>query len=141
MQLGRRAARSRAGLTLLELMFALTVMAVGVLAAYSGQVGSVDLLRATREEDAAMVQLRAGMELVLAEPTNNIITAFANGSQLAVDGWDFNPMNLDGFELRVQYPGLGGGAVPDPLPIVLTATWNDFRGRPRSQTLSTMVSR
>lgn len=140
MHMRRRAADRRAGLTLLELMFALTVMAVGVLAAYSGQVGSVDLLRATRETDAAMVQLRAAMEVVLTRPPNEIMKDFPDGSQLASGAWDFNPMNLDAYQVTVDYPGIGAGDAPDVLPIVLTATWNDFRGRPREQSLATLVS-
>jgi type II secretory pathway pseudopilin PulG len=141
MGIRRGAKGTRSGLTIIELMFALTIMAVGVFAAFSGQVGSIDLLRATRENDAAMLQLRGAMEEVLSRPTGSLTMAFPNGAVMAVPGKDLNPLALDAFEIRVRYPSMVGGVTPDPFEVRLDASWNDFRGRPRSESLSTMVKR
>jgi len=122
-------------------MFALTIMAVGVLAAFSSQVGSIDLLRTARENDAAMTQLRAAMEDVLAVAPPIIPTTYANGSVLAKPGFDYNPMALLDFRIRVEYPGMVGVVAPDPLPIRLTATWTDFQGRELTLFLATAVVR
>jgi len=141
MQRARRAVGNRAGLSLLELMFALTIMAVGVLAAFSSQVGSVDLLRSSRENDSAMTQLRAAMEDVLSVPPANLPTTYINGSVLAKPEFNYNPLGLSNFQIRVEYPGVALPFVPDPLEVRLIATWDDFQGRDREGRLSTVVVR
>jgi prepilin-type N-terminal cleavage/methylation domain-containing protein len=136
-----RGSTPQAGFSLLELMFALTVLAVGVLAAFSSQVGSVDLLRSTREQDAAMLQMRAALEALLALQHAAIpVEGSPFEAGVAIDG--YNAHGLSDFVLVAEYPGYAlGGDIPDPLEVVLTSTWRDFSQRERSLRLSTMVIR
>ncbi len=136
-----RGTSPRKAFSLLELMFALTVLAIGVMAAFSSQVGSVDLLRSSREQDAAMLQMRAALEAILALQHASIPVAgspFESGQP--IDG--YNAHGLSDFVLVAEYPGYTlGGDIPDPLEVVLTGTWLDFSQRERSLRLSTMVTR
>jgi len=131
------AARARAGFSLLELMIAVVLLTLGVLSAFYGQVSSLNLLRAARERNTAMSDLEACMETILSEPLASIPVNFpADVSVPAFDG-----LNLTAQQLVPTYPGFAGGPVPEPLEIRLTATWNDWRGRPQAIRLASVRTR
>ncbi len=111
---------SSSGFTLLELMFALTIMAVGVMAAFMSQMGSMSLMRTAEEQEVVLTDLQACVEEMLS----------------------LNPEDLLRDERIVAtYPDYTGGSVPDPLVIRLTASWTDFEGHPRTMDLVTAVTR
>jgi len=63
---------------------------------------------------------------------------FENGQPIA----KYTNKSLTNETIVATYPGYAGGApVPDPLQIVLTITWNDFVGRPRTITIATMKTK
>lgn len=134
-----RAAGARSGFSLIEVMIAVLFLAVGVLAAFHGQMTSLNLLRAARERNRAMSDLETCMETILAEPLSEIPTQFPGGTPVAA----FDELNLTAEQLVPTYPGFAGGGapVPEPLEIVLTATWNDWRGRPQNVRLASMRTR
>jgi hypothetical protein len=54
----------------------------------------------------------------------------------------FEGLHLKDERIVATYPGYTAGlAVPDPLQIVLTATWTDFRGRPRNMRIACLKTR
>ncbi|MCY2961110.1 MAG: prepilin-type N-terminal cleavage/methylation domain-containing protein [Planctomycetota bacterium] len=132
---------TRAGFTLIELMIAITVLLVAVLCTFTSQLKSRDLLQTSRETTIAMAELQEAMERILLRPVDTIpiaSSAYADGRPIAA----YTDRNLSNEQIVPDYPGYtAGGPVPDPLPIVLTITWNDPRGRPRTKTLCSMKTR
>jgi type II secretory pathway pseudopilin PulG len=120
-------------------MIAISVLLIAVLAALTSQVSSMNLLRATRESNAAMSELTAAMEEVLLEQIDDMPLAanFPAGQPIA----NYTGRALTNEAIVPTYPGFAGGPVPDPLEIVLTMTWSDWRGRPMSLQLATMKAR
>ena len=130
----------RAGFTLLEILIAVAVLIVAVTAAFATQLSSLNLLHTARETNTAMADLENAMERALALATDQIPvpgSAFQAGQPIAA----FAGLHLDNQSIVATYPGYAGGAVPDPLEIVLTMTWDDWVGRPRTMRLSTMKVR
>ena len=111
---------------------------LSLLGALLAELNAVNLVRTSRETAAASADLRAGMEGILLLPPANIPAAggpFEPGVPIAA----FSDLHLRGESVVAQYPGyVAGGAVPDPLSIVLTVSWTDFAGRPRKMRLATM---
>ena len=119
-------------------MVAIGVLLIASMAAFSSQLASLNLMKTSRETDLAMADLQAAMEQVLAQTPSGLPTSddYPHGGNVA----DFDSRNLDAEQIVVTYPGyVAGGDVPDPLPILLTISWNDFQGRPRQLQLSSMT--
>ena len=134
---GRRAS---GGFTLVELMIAITVMMVAVLATFVTQLSSHNLMRTARDTNVAMGDLQAAIEQVLVFPCNQLpqpTGRFPNGQAIAA----FDGLHLANERIVVTYPGYAGGAIPDPLQIVLTLTFNDHAGRQRVLRLASMKTR
>jgi prepilin-type N-terminal cleavage/methylation domain-containing protein len=129
-----RAPHRRGGFTLLEVMLAISVMLITLVAAVSSQITSMNLVRSTRESNTAMADLQTAMEELLLSDAEDLPLDFPPGTPLAA----FTGLNLDGEAITPTYPGWGGGPVTDSIQIVLTMTWNDWRGRPMQMRLATM---
>lgn len=136
----RQGSRS-AGFTVIELMLGIGVLLVAVLGALGSQLVSHDLVQVTRETDAATTDLQAAMEQLLLDTSDEIPVAgspFQSGQPIAA----FENLHLKDERIVATYPGYTPGlAVPDPLQIVLTATWTDFRGRPRNMRIACLKTR
>jgi type II secretory pathway pseudopilin PulG len=125
---------------MMELMVAIGVLLVAVVSAFSSQLTSMNLVSTSRETDTAVTDLQACMESILTLQTDTIPLAsspYADGVQIA--GYD----TLADERMIATYPGFPTGSddksdVPDPLEIVLTLTWDDFQGRPRFVTLTSV---
>ena len=123
---------------MLELVVAIAILLVSTLAAFASQVRSFELMDSSRDSAAAMTDLDVCMEELLTRTADDMPVAFPPGTP--VPGYD--DLHLSGERIVPEYPGyVAGGAVPDPLEIVLTATWNDCRSRPQRATLSTIKTR
>lgn len=131
-----RRAHSRSGFTLIEVTIAVTVLLVAVLSTFLSQISANDLLRQARETNTASADLQATLERVLTRGVEQIPVQFPPGAELATTP------SLRDQSIVASYPGyVAGTAVPDPLTIVLTATWTDHRGGARSLRLSTLKTR
>ena len=126
---------------MLELMIGLGVLLVAVFGALGSQLVSRNLVRTTRETDAATTDLQAAMEQILLRAPDQIPVAgspFQSGRPITA----FDDLHLRDERIVPNYPGYTPGLpVPDPLPIVLVATWNDFRGRPRNMRIACLKTR
>jgi hypothetical protein len=120
------------------MMLAISVLLIAVMAAMSTQASSMNLLRSSEETTTAMSDLRVAMEEMLVTPqVANIPVVFPAATPIPA----YTNLNLQGESIVPTYPGMGGGGpVPDPLEIVLTMTWADWRGRPRQASVATMVT-
>lgn len=134
----RPGAPRQGGFTLLEVMIAIVVLAIVWGGAMGSQLVAGDMVQTGRETAIASADLQACMERMLLEPVQNLPTpgsAFEHDQPVPL----FEGLHLDGERIVATYPGyVPGGAVPDPLPILLTITWLDFKGRPRTMQLTSM---
>ena len=133
------ASGSRGGFTLLELMIAITVMAIGLAAAFGGQISTHRVIEQSRDTQLALTQLEAVAEAVIAEVPGDLPTHENYGAGQAVQlATESGLMDLT---IVCRYPNwAAGGEVPDPLMVDIEATWTDSERRPRTLTLSTAVS-
>ena len=137
---GPRAGGTRGGFSLVEVLIAVGVLMVAILSSVSSQMTSLNLMATSREGSLAMSDLQAVMESLLLELPDDIPAADFFPPNVSVA--DYDGRNLQDERIVPSYPGyVAGGAVPDPLPIVLTINWTDFGGRPRTLTLSSMKTR
>lgn len=130
----------RKGFTLVELMIAITVMSLAVLTTFTSQLEAHSLVRQSGETNTAMADLQSAMEQVLILQVDQIpipASRFRADTEVA----SFSSLHLRNEAIVSTYPGYTGGSVPDPLQIVLTCTWNDFKGRQRSLRLASMKTR
>jgi len=124
----------------MEVMVAVGVLIVATLSAFSSQLTSIRLVNNSRQTDTAIADLRGCMEQVLVLQTDEIPipgSDFEAGEAVAM----YTDLHLADQRIVATYPGYAGGAIPNPLPIVLTMTWSDALGRPRTQRLRSMKSR
>ena len=130
--------RRRAGFTMLELLVAISVLLVATAAAFGSQIASFGLIGSSRDSSTAMTDLEVCMEDLLSGTATEMVVAFPAGQPIAA----FDGLHLRDEVITPSYPGWGGvGALPDPVDVVLTATWSDGRGRPQRLMLSTQVAR
>ena len=131
----------RAGFSLYELMIAVGLLLVAVLAALRTQTTSIDLVQTTRDTETATSDLQAAMEQNLLRSPDQIPIAgspFAAGVPIAA----YTDLHLRNERMVPTYPNYAGGVVvPDPLQIQLTLTWSDFKGRPRTMQIATVRTR
>jgi type II secretory pathway pseudopilin PulG len=122
---GRRRA---GGFTLVEVMVAVGVLFLAVVAAFGSQLASFRLMSSSREDKVAMADLAACMEEILVRPVAELPLPggdFAHDTPVAA----YENLHLRNQRLVATYPGYTlGGVVPDPLQILLTATWRDGQG-------------
>jgi prepilin-type N-terminal cleavage/methylation domain-containing protein len=137
----RNPRRARAGFTLIELMIAIIVLLVAVMATFTSQLRARELMQTSRETNIAMSDLQSAMERLLLRPVDELPIAgslYEDDTAIAA----FEGLHLPNERILVDYPGyVAGGPVPDPLPIVLRLDWTDPRGRPRFLFLRSMTTR
>jgi prepilin-type N-terminal cleavage/methylation domain-containing protein len=137
----QRCRRPVLGFSLLELMFALSILAVAIGAAFSGQLSSSTLLKTSAETRIAVHDLRNAAEAILATPTPEDLPLPGSPFQAGQPVAAFENLHLRDQRLVVTYPNYASGAVPDTLQVLLTMTWTDADGTPRLQDLQTAVTR
>ena len=133
-----RRANSRSGFSLVELVIASGVLLVVSLAGYSAQIRSGSLIDSSQGRAIAMADLETCMEDILAESTGLIPGTFPENTSVAA----YNDFHLMNERITPSYPGLtGSGPVPDPLMVVLTATWISGSGHVQTLRLATAKAR
>lgn len=130
---------SRAGFSLIELMIAVAVMAIGLAAAFSGQIGTHRVIEQSRDTQLALTAIEAVAEAVVAQVPNDLPNHPDFGAGQAVPLW--TETGVEGMTIVCTYPNWGGGAtVPDPLMVDIQANWIDGEQRPRNLVVSTAVT-
>ena len=132
--------RRKRGVSLIEMMVAITILLITVAGTTASQVSSNRLIATSAETSAAMADLQTCMEQLLLMPPEELPVAgspYAAGQPVAA----FEDMHLEGERIIARYPGFAGGAVPDPLEILLTITWRDHQGGTRTLQLPCLTTR
>jgi len=140
-RLARATRCSSRGVTLVELMIAISVLLITVAGAVSSEIASQRLLVTSTETSTAMTDLQACMEKLQLMAIEDIPIV---GSEFEADQpvEAFEGLHLADQRIVASYPGyVVGQAVPDPLEIVLTLTWSDPQRRGRSLQLASMKTR
>jgi hypothetical protein len=116
---------------MVEVMVAIGVLMVAVVTAFGSQLTSFRMMSSSREDNAAIADLAACMEEVILEAPAGLPlvgSLYEHGVPIAA----FEGLHLREQRIVATFPGyVVGGAVPNPLTIVLTATWRDSRGLAR----------
>lgn len=126
-----------AGFSLLEMMFAMTILSIGVMAAFSGQMNSMSLIESSDETRLAVMDLRAAMETLIARGPDDCVDQYPPGQPIDT----FDSLHLIDQSIVANYPGYLGGSVPDVLEVELVCTWTDFEGRRRMLDLESAIVR
>ena len=132
--------RCRGGFTILELMLAMTVMTVGLVAAFGGQVGTQQVIRQSKETQLVLTRLETVMEYIHAQKPEDLPTdpVVAHGQTAPLD----DDLGLRDLQIITLYQGYVPGLdPPDPLHFTVTGSWTDFEGRNRTMTLASAVVR
>lgn len=133
---GRGSASS--GFTLVELTVAITVLLVAVLSTGVAQLSAFRLQQGAKETTYAHAALESAMESILSRSLDDIDDRHPAGQPMA----GFQAPGIHDLRLVPSYPGWTAGTPPpDPLTIVVTATWTDRRGEERRDTLRGMKTR
>ncbi len=123
---------------MIELLVAITILLISLAAAFGSQVASFGLIDSSRDSTLAMTELERCMEEVLTKSSDNIPVDYPAGEPIS--GYD--DVRLRQQSIVPSFPGYsGGGSIPDPLEVVLEATWLDSRGRLQRLNLTTQVAR
>ena len=131
---------ARRGISLVELMVAVTIIVVAILGSLGAQTMCRDLARTSRETNRAVGDLRAAMEELLLLSSDDIPAAagpYAPGLPIA----RFTDLHLKGETVIPTYPNYAAGPVPDPLQITLVCRWTDHAGRGRSITFASVKTK
>jgi hypothetical protein len=123
---------------LVELTVAITVLLVAVLSTGVAQLSAFRLQEGAKETTYAHAALESAMESILSRSLDDIDDQHPAGQPMA----GFQAPGIHDLRIVPSYPGWTAGTQPpDPLTIVVTATWTDRRGEERRDTLRGMKTR
>lgn len=125
------------GFGLVEVMVALSVLALALGYTMRVQGGAMALIESNQDSMTATADLQAAMEQVLLQTRDNIPVNFPEGVPIAA----FTNIHLPNQQIIPSYPD---GAGADPLEIQLTLTFTNMKHGtdvPRAMTLFSMKTR
>jgi prepilin-type N-terminal cleavage/methylation domain-containing protein len=117
----RRRSRLR-GLTLAEVMIAMTILGVIALVAFPTMLSFADLSDTARQQNVATHDLMSAVEDVISTPFSQLTTTYQQGQSIP----KYQELHLPNETVVVTYDD----PTADPLVVTLTMTYNDLKGRP-----------
>lgn len=129
----KRRGLSASGLTLVEVMVAATLIAVGLTALIAQMISAYRIGCVNNETNKAQAHLQAALEMVIAMPFANVTATYPSGSSVAIAPAD--PMTNENITVAYADPAA------DPLQITVTINWTAFDGRQRTSSLTTLKTR
>lgn len=131
-------ARHQAGLSLIEVMVAIVVLLIASSAAFMSQLTSMRMVNQSRDVSMAISDMEACMDRVRMSPVDELAVAgspYEHGQSVV----QYEDLHLRDERIVVTYPGyVPGGPLPDPLQVVVAATWTPNRGGQIRQVLRTV---
>ena len=133
--------KSKAGTTLIEILFATLVFTLALSGLMSSVLAIVDLIDTAKDTTVATSNLNNMMEKIRATPFSNVVSNFPNA---LVDGPAGNPYSaiVGGYTLINEHI-VTNYANPNvnPLEINIRVNWQSKKGHPRNISLSTFKTR
>ncbi len=118
-------------------MVAIVVLLIATSAAFMSQLISMRMVDQSRDIGVAISDLEAALDQVRTSPIGSLAvpgSAYEHGGNIA----QYDDLHLRNQRIVVSYPEyVQGNELPDPLRIVLTATWTNNRGGQRTESLQT----
>ena len=121
------------GMSLVELLIAVSVMCIAVLAIYSALVSAQCMSRSAKEDNISSFELQSIVEDVRSTPFEEILEEYPNGK--FVNAYEDKSLNSE--RIRVDYVD----EEEEPLDITFTLTWVNYQGRQCTKSLRTLVAR
>jgi len=118
-------------------MYGTVVLMVCLLAAFTSQLLSLNLMRQARDVNTAASELSAAIEAVTTPSVDEIPGFYPTGA--AIPAYEGRALRDE--RVVVTYPNFAGGAIPTPLEIRVTITWTGWNGSPGTLSYSTMKTR
>ena len=134
--MNRRDRKKIEGISMIEVIFAVAILAIGALALMSQIETSYKVNNTNRETNKAMAHLSAALEKVVNVPFSRIVIDFPDQGVVTLPEMDSGDA-LGGEVITVRYSDTDA----DPLEITTTINWTSFDGRARTRSLTTLVSR
>ena len=131
-----RRKKADGGFSLVELVTAVFIIAVGVTALIGQLEASYKVTAVNRETNKASAHLQAVMEKVISVPFSDIVRTYPNGTVAYLQSTGLSDL-MEGEHIVVEYVDEDA----DPLQITLTVHWTSFDGRQRSRSLTTLRTR
>jgi Tfp pilus assembly protein PilE len=118
------AARGDAGLTLVEIMLALTVLTVVIVMFFGVFLSAHSLSRVNKDKHRALMDTTALMEQITLIPIGDIANTFPHATDIP----EFNDLHIR--DQRVQVVYANGNAAARPLEYQVVSTWTTAASRP-----------
>ncbi len=131
-----RRKKADGGFSLVELVTAVFIIAVGVTALIGQLEASYKVTAVNRETNKATAHLQAVMEQVISVPFSDIVRTYPNGTAACSQSAELSDP-MEGEYIVVEYVDENA----DPLQITLTVHWMSFNGRQCSRSLTTLRTR
>jgi prepilin-type N-terminal cleavage/methylation domain-containing protein len=112
----------RGGLTLVEVMVALTILAVVGLVAFPTMLSFVDLSDSARQENVGTHDLMSAVEDVISTPFTQVTATYPQGQAIP----KYQGLHLQNESVVVTYDD----PLADPLIVTLSLSYKDSKGRP-----------
>jgi hypothetical protein len=133
--------KSNAGITLVEILAAITIMVFATVAIMQFYLSSLTLSETNKEATIAMVHLTNMMETIGCTPFSNMLTDFPNG---VLDGTINNNYAtlVGGYVLKNEHIVVSYvNSSSDPLEIMVSVSWQDRSRVTRARYLVTKSTR
>ena len=129
----------QSGLTLVELVFAIMLLAIAGVTLLGAYQVSHQLAEVAQQTRIAVNDLKTMMEHVKSTPFASLTTSFPNGVPNGPGGNAYSTLlggyGMAGEQITVAYPN----PAANPLEVIVTVSWT-YRSRPYTRTLSTFRS-
>ncbi len=120
---------------MVELMMAMTTLALVMLMLFSTFLSASELSRVNRERHRALMDATSLAEQMAIMPIGNIATTFPNNQDIA----EFTNLHVNNERVRVVYAN--GDATARPLRYQVVVTWTGSGGRPGRYVLNGVRAR
>ncbi len=129
-------------MSLVEVLIAIAVFSIGVVALLSSIVSVFFLLESSKNQALALSDVRSIMERIRATPYSNMLTDFPDATVNGPSGSKRYSTVLGGYGLGTENMTVTyTNSATDPLEVKVTARWRDRFGRSETLALSTYKTR
>lgn len=124
---------SRRGFSLIELIISIALLSIGAISIYHAIFSYLELSEMANDRNIAFFDLETALEDIRSTPFDRIVDTYPDGSTIT----KFDALHLKNESVVVRYRNPNR----DPLVITATISWEDSKGRARSESMHTARTR